>query len=161
MNPCNWYGAFRIGRLLFLLAGAMTGCRTAPLLAPANLATGGWQVRQGQAIWKPAKGRPELAGEIMLATQNSGAFLVQFTKTPFSLAAAQVTAEFWQVEFGSGRRRFAGHGQPPSRLVWFVLPRALAGGDLKSPWRFTHPAAGIWRLENWFTGESLEGGFFP
>jgi hypothetical protein len=161
MNPREWRAVLQCVTLLFLFALLITGCRTAPPLPPADFSTGGWQVRQGQAIWQPAKTRPELAGEILFATQTNGNFVVQFTKTPFPLAAARVADGQWQIEFGAGQRRFAGCGQPPSRLVWFQLPRALAGDCLKKNWRLTHPSADTWRLENWFTGESLEGGFFP
>jgi hypothetical protein len=161
MNPRDRRTVLQLGGLLFVLAVLIAGCRTAPPLPPADFSAGGWQVRQGQAIWKPAKTRPELAGEILLATQTNGNFLVQFTETPFPLAAARVADGQWQIEFGAGQRRFAGRGQPPSRLVWFQLPRALAGEGLKKTWHFTHPSTETWRLENWFTGESLEGGFFP
>lgn len=161
VNPRDWRTVLQFGALLFFVAGFITGCRTTPPLPPADFSTGGWQVRQGQAIWKPAKSRPELAGDILLATRTNGNFLVQFTKTPFPLAAARVDDGQWLIEFGASQRRFAGPGPPPTRFVWFQLPPALDGKGLKSPWRFTHPAADTWRLENWFTGETLEGGFFP
>jgi len=146
---------------LLLMAALAGGCRTAPPLAPADFSASGWRVQQGQAVWRLGKSRPELAGEILLATQTNGNFLVQFTKTPFALASARVTDGQWQIDFGGGQRRFAGRSQPPARFVWFQLPRALAGGPLKSPWRLTRPTTDSWRLENWFTGEMLEGAFFP
>ena len=143
------------------LSALVAGCRTAPPLPPADLSAPGWSVQQGQAIWKPTRSRPELAGELLFATQTNGNFLVQFSKPPFSIAAAQVVNGDWQIEFGNNGRRWTGRGKPPGRFTWFQLPRALTGATLKSNWRFTRTAPETWRLENWFTGESLEGGFFP
>ena len=144
-----------------LLAVLVAGCRTAPPLPPADLSASGWHLQQGQAIWKPTRSRPELAGELLCATNASGDFFVQFSKPPFSLATAQVMNGQWQIEFGNGEHRWSGRGEPPSRFVWFQLPHALADEPLKSNWRFTRTLADSWRLENPRTGESLEGGFFP
>ena len=77
------------GIALVLLLGV--SCRTASPLPPADFSAPGWRVQQGQAVWKPTKTKPELAGELILATRTNGDFLVQFTKTPFTLAS---TCEF-------------------------------------------------------------------
>jgi len=106
-------------------------------------------------------GKPELAGELLLATNSNGSFFVQFTKTPFPLATAQVAGESWQMEFGSGEHSWRGHGQPPARFVWFQLPRALSGGGLEPDWMFSRLKDDSWRLENPRTGEWLEGRLFP
>lgn len=146
--------------LLFGLALLLSGCRTPPRLPPADLAAPGWRVQQGQAVWRPTRSRPELAGELILATQANGDLFVQFAKTPFSLATAQVLDGQWQIEFGDGNRRWGGSGEPPARFAWFQLPRALDNESLDKHWRFTQPATDSWRLENSRTGETLEGGFF-
>lgn len=137
------------------------GCRTPSPLPPADFAAPGWQVRQGQAVWQPTRARPELAGELLLATRQNGDFFVQFSKTPFALATAQVMNGRWQIEFGNGERRWGGRGKPPGRFAWFQLPRALATASWDQPWRFTQSSSGSWRLENPRTGETLEGGFLP
>lgn len=116
---------------------------------------------QGQAVWRPTRSRPELAGEILLATNAHGDFFVQFAKTPFSLATAQVRDGQWQIEFGSGNYSRSGRGQPPARFVWFQLPRALAGALVSANWSFERVAPHAWRLKNRRTGESLEGYFLP
>jgi hypothetical protein len=149
------------GALLALGVVHVAGCRTAPPLPPADLSAPGWHVQQGQAVWKPARSKPELAGELLLATRASGDFFVQFTKTPFTLATARVTGENWQIEFGSGEHAWRGRGQPPGRLAWFRLPRALAGESLGRVWKFERLGTNSWRLGNFHTGESLEGSFFP
>lgn len=131
------------------------------MLPPADLHAAGWLVRRGQAVWKPARTRPELAGEILFATRANGDCFVQFDKTPFTLATAQVAGEHWQITFGAGDYTRQGQGRPPSRFVWFQLPRALAGEDLSRDWRFTGAATNLWRLENQRTGESLEGCLDP
>ena len=117
-------------------------------------------MQQGQALWKPTKSRPELAGELLLATNANGDFFVQLSKTPFTLATAQRIGDQWQIEFGSGDYRRAGRGQPPGRFVWFQLPPALAGAGVSGDWNFDRVTTNSWRLENHRTGETLEGGFF-
>ena len=146
---------------LLIVTVISAGCRTSPPLPAADLSAPGWRVQQGQAVWKPTRSRPELAGELILATRTNGNFFVQFSKPPFNLAVAQVRNGQWQIEFGTGERRWRGPGEPPARFAWFQLPRALAGGSLKNSWHFTRMAPDSWRLENPRTGESLEGGFFP
>jgi hypothetical protein len=118
-------------------------------------------VQQGQAVWKPTKSRPELTGDILLATRSNGDFFVQFSKTPFTLATAQLMSGQWQIEFGSGDHSWKGRGKPPSRFAWFQLRLALAHTRLNRDWQFQHAATNAWRLENRRTGESLEGAFFP
>lgn len=150
-----------IALLAILFAVVASGCRTAPQLPPADFSLDGWQVRHGQAVWKPSKGRPELAGELIFATNTNGDSFVQFDKTPFTLAVGRVVGDRWQINLGGGRYVGNGKGQPPRRFAWFQLPRALAGEKLRSPWTFTQPANDSWRLENFWTGERLEGSLDP
>jgi hypothetical protein len=146
--------------VISLLILANTGCRTVPALAPANLQEPGWQVRQGQAVWRLARGGREIAGEVFVATKADGAAFVQFSKAPFSLVIAQSTADYWQVTFPPQNRHFAGRGQPPKQLIWLYLPRVLSGKAPSKNWIW-HQDANGWRLENTATGESLEGFFNP
>jgi hypothetical protein len=143
------------------LLALCVSCRTGHPLPPADFSSPGWQLRQGQAVWKPSKNRPELAGDLLLATNANGNYVIQFSKTPFTLAAAQVTDGAWRIEFGGGQYSWGGHGAPPARFPWFQLPRSLEGMDPARPWKFTRQADGSWRLENTRRGEFLEGMFFP
>ena len=145
---------------LGLTVGFCIGCRSIPRLPPADFSAPGWKVQQGQAVWKPTKARPELAGELLFVTNTDGNCFVQFTKTPFPLATAQVVGDRWQIEFGAGEHSWGGRGQPPARFVWFQLPRALAGQNLNRNWKFGSCTNDVWRLENLRTGETLEGEFF-
>lgn len=131
-------------------------CRTVPL-PPTDFSQPGWQVHQGQAVWKPTRNRPELAGDLLLATNNNGDYVVQFTKSPFTLATARMQNGAWQIQFGDGRHEFSGRGTPPKRFSWFQLPRVLNGAPPAPPWRYTPKPDNSWRLENPRTGESLEG----
>ncbi|HEX3890754.1 MAG TPA: hypothetical protein VHX90_07885 [Verrucomicrobiae bacterium] len=150
-------GAF----FLFLLAVFVFGCRTTPPLPPADFSAPGWRVQQGQAVWKPSSSRPELAGDLLLATNANGNFFIQFSKIPFPLATAQVSSNQWQVEFGADKFSWHGSGTPPNRFAWFQLPRALLGANLDGNWQFKNATTNSWRLENLQTGETLEGEFFP
>jgi hypothetical protein len=147
--------------LIFLLAVFVAGCRTAPPLQPADFSASGWRVEQGQAVWKPSSDRPELAGDLLFATNINGNFFVQFSKIPFTLATAQISGGQWQIEFGTDKFSWHGHGAPPNRFAWFQLPRALLGENLDGGWQFKNATTNSWRLENPRTGETLEGEFFP
>jgi len=152
---------FRGAFFLLLTAAAVFGCRTAPPLPPADFSAPGWRVQQGQAVWKPSASRPELAGDLLLATNANGNFFIQFSKIPFPLATAQVSDDQWQIEFGADKFSWHGHGAPPNRFAWFQLPHALLGENLEGGWQFKNVATNSWRLENPRTGETLEGEFFP
>jgi hypothetical protein len=135
-------------------------CRTGDPLPPTDFSAPGWRVRQGQAVWKPSQSRPELAGDLLLAVNTNGNFVIQFTKTPFALASAEVVDGRWQIEFGTGQHSWRGPGAPPNRFIWFQVPGALTGKSAAAPWKFTGRAEDSWRLENPGTEESLEGQFF-
>ncbi len=138
---------------------ALAACQTAPGPGPANLAEPGWTVRQGQAVWQRSREGPEIAGEILLATQATGRTLVQLSKNGFPLVIAQSWADRWEVELPAQNRRYAGRGLPPKRLLILYLPRAIAGQSLPSGWSWNAIADGSWRLTNHRAGESLEGYF--
>jgi hypothetical protein len=137
---------------------ASTGCRSLPPLPKVNLSGPGWEIHQGQAVWRSRRGAPEIAGEILLATNASGRSFLQFTKTPFPFVIAQTTTNSWQIESPAQNRRFAGPGKPPDRIIWFQLPRALSGVPPTAHWSWHNSETG-WKLENRSTGESLEGYF--
>ena len=127
----------------------------------ADFSAPGWRVQQGQAVWKPPGDRPELAGNLLLATNANGNFFAQFTKDPLPLATAECLDGRWRLEFGADAHSWRGRGEPPARFVWFQLPRALLDGKAAGPWHFSYVTTNSWRLENRQTGEALEGGFFP
>jgi len=147
--------------LALMLVLQLCSCRTSPSLPPADFSAPGWRVQQGQAVWQPPNHRPELAGDLLLATNADGHCFVQFTKTPFPLVTAQVAGDRWQIEFGADEHAWHGRGVPPDRFIWFQLPRALLAGNAGRDWQFKPATANNWRLSNPGTGESLEGRFFP
>jgi hypothetical protein len=148
-----------LGGLLAALLGA--GCRTPAPLPPVDLQRPGWTLRQGQAVWTPAGGKPGVAGELLAAHRGEEACFVQFSKPPFTLASAQAQAGAWAVSLPLLRRRQQGQGPPPARCVWFALIEATAGRKLSADWRFESRGAGGWLLENVRSGETLEGYFEP
>src|SRR5581483_4578128 len=150
--------AFRLW-FIVLLPAIAAGCRTTPL-PRVDLAEPGWTAREGQAVWQARRSAPEIAGDLLVATNREGRAFVQFTKTPFPLVVAQLTTNAWQIESPTENRRYSGRGSPPGRVLWLQLPRALAGVPLRSPWTW-HNDGTLWRLENRSTGESLEGSLTP
>ncbi len=153
----------RMGRdlgLLFLLV-YLTGCRTIPTLPPVNLSEPGWKTRQGQAVWRATSTAPEIAGDLMIATNPDGRSFVQFTKTPLPFVVAQSTPEAWQIQFVPNNKTYSGRGNPPARLVWLYLPRCLAGRPPPKSWTWEPLDNDRWRLENRSTGEFLEGYLTP
>lgn len=159
LGALNPIGAARLV-LLMVATVCCAGCRTTKSLPPVDLQEPGWHLQQGQAIWKPTRTRPSLAGELLLATRTNGDCFVQFDKIPFPLAAAQIAGDEWHIRFGTGRYAWHGRGEPPGRFVWFQLPRALASQPLAKHWKFERNGES-WRLENSRTGESLEGSLTP
>lgn len=144
-------------RLNFLVVLAIVaGCRTAAPLQPVNLQEPGWTIRQGQALWTREQGAQEIAGEILVASRPDGSAFVQFTKNPFPLVTAQNTPTRWQVETPTEGKRYSGRGNPPKRLLFLYVPRALAGRSLPSGWTWEHLPNGGWLLANPDSGQSLE-----
>lgn len=139
----------------------LAGCRTLPALPPADLDAAGWHIQQGQAVWQPPGQRPELAGELLMATNVSGSVFVSFSKPPFSLVTARIEGGRWQIDFGAGNYAAQGRDTPPARFSWFQLPRALAGAPIGGAWQYARFGANSWRLENKHTGEFIEGELQP
>jgi len=155
----------RVSRSILILPALLlilcAGCRTARPFPPADFSAPGWRVQQGQAVWKPSSSRPELAGDLLLATNVNGNFFIQFSKMPFPLATAQVSGDQWQIEFGADQYAWHGRGTPLNRFGWFQLPHALLDPNLGGSWKFTRIETNSWRLQDSHTGETLEGEFFP
>jgi len=128
---------------------------------PIDLTSPGWNIREGQAVWRPQAGAEGVAGELLVATKPDGRSVVQFTKTPFPFIVAQRTAEGWQAQIIPRNKTYSGRGKPPARLLWLHLPEALSHGSALNGFRFTTNAAGGWRFERSATGESLEGYLEP
>jgi hypothetical protein len=120
-----------------------------------------WRVQEGQALWRPGKRYPELGGDLVLARNNDGSCVMQFSKTPFSLVVAQTTRTNWYIEFPPRHLSFAGRPPPPTRFAWLYLPAALAGQALPARFRFVRKPDAGWRLENTHSGETLEGFLSP
>lgn len=167
-------------RLRSLLAAfalvALLGCRTIAPLPPVDLSQPGWTVRTGQAVWRPQRGAPELAGDLLVAAHADGRTFAQFSKTPFPLVVAQTTPAGWQIHFAPNNRTLRAPGPPPPRFLWLHLAAALLNGvpppvhveagvppvearasDPAPP----APPAGTWRWVNRATGETLEGFLHP
>jgi hypothetical protein len=117
-------------------------------------------VERGQAVWQRAESKTELVGELLVAAHTNGDFFVQFTKTPFVLATAQVAGNRWQIDFASGRHTGQGTGKPPSRFVWFQVPCLLGSSNSNGDWQCSR-TDDSWRLESRRGGERLEGRFLP
>jgi hypothetical protein len=153
---------FAAGFLALLVAmTGITSCRTAKPLPSADLSAPGWQVLQGQALWKPDRTRPEVVGDLLLATNAAGDCFVQLNKNPFPVVTAERLGERWQIQFGAGDYSRRGFGAPPDRFSWFQLPCALSGGRPGGDWRFENMASNACRLENAKTGETLEVVIIP
>ena len=106
-----------LGSVLLAILMSCGGCRTAT--TSLFIASGpGWRVQQGQALWRPRRGFPELGGDLVMASDENGRCLIQFAKTPMSLVAAQTTRTNWLIQFPAANMSFTGHGRPSSRFAW-------------------------------------------
>jgi len=129
-------------------------------MPPADVSGPGWTILQGQAVWRLDRDAPEIAGEILVATNTTGHAFVQFTKTPFPLIVARSTPDAWQLEVPTKNRRYSRPGEPPAKILWFRIVPAISGSALPRNFIWKSSETG-WRLENNSTGESLEGFFQP
>jgi hypothetical protein len=116
---------------------------------------------QGQAVWRPKSTAPEIAGDLLVATNVDGRTFVQFTKTPLPIAVGQTTTNSWKIHFVPNDKTYSAHGHPPGKIVWLHLPKDLAGAKPPRFWHFTQKEGGSWLLQEHFTGESLEGYLTP
>jgi len=144
--------------LLGILLGTL-GCQTVSRLPAVDFKQPGWTVLEGQGVWRVKAGAPEIAGEVLLATNGAGRAFVQLTKNPFPLVIAQTTRDSWQIELPAQNKRYSGHGRPPKRMIWFFLPKALLGSSLPKGLSAQVLENNGWRLENRSSGESIEGYF--
>lgn len=145
-------GAVSLACLLLLV-----GCRTVPELPPVDISQPGWEVRQGQAVWRPKAKAPELSGELLWASHPDGRFLLQFLKTPITLVEAQGSEAGWQISFPPQGRSISGSGQPWERLGWLHLAGALQRRRIAAGWTFTQGNTRAWKFSNARTGEMIEG----
>ncbi len=144
------------GLLLTLLL--LSGCASAP--PPAlDLSTPGWTILQGQALWH-RKGSPDLAGELLLATNVDARAFVQFSKPPISLITAQSSATSWAISFPPNHN-YRGMGAPPRRLLWLYLPKFLSGIPADKDWTWEMHTDSTWRLEDRKSGQAIEGFLKP
>jgi hypothetical protein len=152
------FGVWKISLLLALafLFGGM-GCATIPPMPPANFSEPGWTLRQGQAVWRVKADAPEIAGEILFATNPDGRTVLQFSKNPIPFVNVQTSNELWRVEFVPQHREFSGKGSPTPRLIWVHLARALQGKKTVRALRFTQGTAGEFTFENRSSGEMISG----
>ncbi len=101
-----------IAATTLLAASLSSGCRLLPPLPSVDLKEPGWSVKQGQAVWRFAKNKPEIAGEILLATKGATQTYVQFTKGPFTMMTGQITPRGWQIELADTNKRYSAPGKP-------------------------------------------------
>jgi hypothetical protein len=138
------------------LLALMPGCRTAPKLAPLDLSGPGWQVQQGQALWRSKADAPEIAGEVVLAMNRDVAAFVQFSKNPLPLLSAQIRVDEWQIEFIPEKRTISGRGHIPSQLIWLHLLRGIQKGTTPpEQFTFAKTTDGATQIENKTTGEKV------
>lgn len=156
----NFFRSSALRLSVLLLVVSLCGCQS-PVrsLFPADGTQ--WQVQQGQALWRPKRGMPEIGGDVVLASDGAGRHLIQFDKTPMNLLTAQTTTNRWLIKFPQQNLSFSGYGPGSTRFGWLYLPAALEGKSLPRVFHFERKPDGGWRLENARTGETLEGFLSP
>jgi hypothetical protein len=137
---------------LVLLAACAT---TAPPVAEVPLSDPLWQVRRGQAVWKPEADQPDIAGDIVLSTHPAGGSSIQFSKT-MPILSGRISPAGWSFDLPPEDRHHSGGGDPPARIVWLQLLRALEGKKISERWTLAKPSDLFVALENQHTGERLE-----
>jgi hypothetical protein len=128
-------------------------------MGPVDLQQPGWTLHRGQAVWQPRQGAPELAGQILLASDDAGEDFVRFSKDPMGIALARRNAAGWSLEIPAFHKGYSGRGTPPRRIGWFQLQDAIFHGGPHPDWAWSGIEEGRWELMNPKTGERLEGFF--
>jgi hypothetical protein len=136
-------------------------CRTSPVTPQVDLSEPGWRISRGQAVWRASRKSPEIAGELLMATNANGHTLIEFTKTPLPLLIARTTPESWRVELVAENRTYAGRGRAPTRVLWLHLAACVGGGAPPLGLSFIRSNDSHWRLENTNSGEVIEGYLLP
>ena len=148
--------------LLFIAGSGLLICFGCALVRPdlpqVNLHEPGWTVHEGQAVWHRPSSKIDLAGEVLVATRPDGSAFVQFTKSPFPLIEAHIVPGKWTFKVSVENKSYGGRGNPPKRLIWLYLPRALTGRPPPENWTWREND-NRWKLENHVTGEAVEGYF--
>ena len=139
-----------------ILALALCSCRTTSHLPPVNLSEPGWTQRQGQAVWRRERDKPEFAGELLLATRGDRVML-QLTKNPLPFVNVQSRGSQWELKYIQQRRFHHGNDVPDADLIWVHLARALNGTQPPAPLIFQSTPPNGFRLENPKTGEMVSG----
>jgi hypothetical protein len=155
------HGRRALAGFFLVVAICLAGCRTVRTLPPVDLFDGSWSLHEGQAVWSARRAAPEIAGDLIVATNTEARAFVQFTKTPLPFLVAQSTTNSWQLHSVPDNRTYSGHGRPPVRAIWLWLPRCLAGDTPPKPLAWERRDNDSWRLQNNATGEFLEGYLSP
>lgn len=143
---------------LFLFC--VLGCRTTAPLPPIDLNEPGWSIETGQVLWKMNASSPEIVGELVMASNTDGRFLLQVFKDPLPLLAAQSEAGRWQLTDVPGQRTFSGRGTPPVRAMWLHVYSSIEGTPPPAPLKFQGTRA-EWSLTNPISGEVISGYMNP
>lgn len=151
----RWSLAMCLGSLVFWLSA----CVSVPVVR-MDLSQPGVVQRSGQAVWTPGRGAEELVVDLEVWTEAHGACALDVSKAGLPFLMAQVTSQDWRIDTSTGRRH-AARGEPPARVGWLQLARALAGRTPASPWQFEQLPPFGWRLTHRRTGESFDGFLQP
>lgn len=152
------FGASKVRRVWLVLCLLACGCASAPKTeqAPIDTSAPGWEMRQGQAVWKPGADKPEIAGDVVLSTHAaSGTAHIIFSKT-LPIVSGRLGSGAWSIDFAPENKSYSGHGDPPKRIVWLQMLRALEGSKSPERWKVIHPSTDYIALEDLDSGERLE-----
>jgi hypothetical protein len=143
--------------LALLLLGLLSACQSAAPFPPLNLSAPGWHTGTGQAIWKPDRSKPEIVGDLLVASDERGNAYLQFSKA-FPIVTARLSRESrerWEVEFPPQNKHYSAPGKPPAGIVWLQLLSAMSGGDVNRHWELQRSSDSL-SMTNRRSGESLE-----
>ena len=133
----------------------LAGCAGARL-PEIDLSAAEWNVRTGQAVWRPSSSRSPLAGEVILARHAGGDVWIHFSKPPLSIFTARTAGPRWTIDLSGHGRSRSGTGMPPRRFVWFFVPQVLDGAAPPAGWEARTTSDHRWRFRHSERGETID-----
>ncbi len=125
--------------LLFvaLLGWGLAGCATTRQmeLPEPNMDTPGWEIRRGQAVWRPKTKKPEVAGDFFSGiNRRLDSSFAEFNKATIPVLETRTIGGSWELGYKVRDYKRTGSGGLNPKVIWLHVPYILAGNPPPEGW---------------------------